>query len=162
VCADGRLNLEPLGRPRVEGKTIPQIVQTVAEQAGVAAELVNVNVADYRSQEVYVFGEVHGLQRSVPYRGQETVLSLLQRGGGITEGAAPNHVYVDRPHVADGQRPEVFHVDLQAIVHRHDEKTNVRLQPFDQVHVGETRQARIARCIPPWIRPLYRIISDTM
>ena len=66
-----------------------------------------------------------------------------------------------RTRVAQGQRPEVFHVDLRAIVLRHDQRTNVRLHPFDQIHVGETRQARVERSIPPWLRPLYQVVCDT-
>jgi hypothetical protein len=63
--------------------------------------------------------------------------------------------------VFDSQRPEVFHVDLASIVVKHDDRTNLRLQPGDQIYVGETRQARIEKCIPPWIRPLYQAIWDT-
>ena len=40
-------------------------------------------------------------------------------------------------------------------------QTNLRLQPFDQIHVGETRQARVERCIPPWLRPVYQALMDT-
>ena len=45
------------------------------------------------------------------------MLDLLQRVGGIAPGAAPQDVYVVRSHLGEG-RPEVFHVDLDAIVLR--------------------------------------------
>jgi protein involved in polysaccharide export with SLBB domain len=161
VGADGRINLGALHRPRVDGHTVPEIARLLAAVTGTPPERVQVRVADYQSQEIYLFGQVSGLQRAVAYRGQETILDLLQRIGGITPGAAPGEVYVIRARVADGQRPEVFHVDLHAIVLNHDHHTNVRLQPFDQIHVGETRQARVERCIPPWLRPLYQALWDT-
>jgi hypothetical protein len=82
----------------------------------------------------------------------------LRRVGGIAPGAEPNDVYVVRAHVADSQRPEVFHVDLKAILLRHDDKTNVRLLPFDQIYVGESRQAQIDRWVPPWLRPVYEAL----
>jgi protein involved in polysaccharide export with SLBB domain len=156
VGVDGRIDLEPAGRPCVEGQNVDEIAQEIADLTGLASPQVKVRVASYRSDCLFLFGEVMGSQRAVPYQGQETVLDLLQRTGGITAGAAPDNVYVVRPHVLDGQRPEVFHVDLRAIVLKHDDRTNLRLEPFDQVHVGETRQAGIGRCVPPWLRPLYK------
>jgi polysaccharide biosynthesis/export protein len=158
VGPDGRIDLGDLGRPRVEGRTVPEVARHLGEALGVPAEQVEVHVAEFNSQFLYLFGEVNGLQRAVPYRGQETVLDLLQRVGGITPGAAPGEVYVVRSRVSDGQRPEVFHVDLRAIVMNHDQKTNVRLQPFDQVYVGATRRAGWEKCIPPWLRPLFRAL----
>lgn len=155
VGVDGCLDLEPLGRPRVEGQTLGEAAQQIAELADVPAGQVEVRMLEYRSRSIYLFGEVTGLQRAVPYQGQETVVDLLRRTGGITSGAAPRDVYVVRSHVADAGRPEVFHVDLNSIVLKHDERTNVRLQPYDQLHVGGTRRSRLEACVPPWLRPCY-------
>ena len=161
VGLDGRINLGEYGKPRVEGHTIPDLTQLIAELTGTRPEDVRIRVADFNSQHLFLFGQVIGWQRTVPYRGQETVVDLLQRVGGITQGAAPEDVHVVRPHLGDGQRPEVFHVDLAAIVMKHDFRTNLRLLPSDQVYVGETRQARIEKCIPPWFRPLYQTLWGT-
>jgi protein involved in polysaccharide export with SLBB domain len=158
VGVDGRIDLMSLGQPRVEGETVVEIGRQVADLAGVPATQVRVEVAKYRAHCIYLFGEVNGSQRAVPYVGQETVLDLLRRTGGITQGAAPDEVYVVRTHVDDNQRPEVFHVDLTAIVLKHDDRTNVRLEPFDQVHVGATRRASLVKCMPPWLRPTYERI----
>src|SRR5262249_36916641 len=51
----------------------------------------------------------------------------------------------------------VFHIDLDAIVLKHDNATNLRVLPYDQIYVGETRQARIERFIPAWFRPMYQV-----
>jgi protein involved in polysaccharide export with SLBB domain len=155
IGVDGCIDLEPLGRPCVEGQTVEEIAQDVADLAGVNVDQVQVHVRAYRSQWIFLFGEVTGSERAVPYQGQETVLDLLQRIGGITPGAATESVYVVRPHIQDGQRPEVFHVNLRAIVLGHNDKTNLRLQAFDQVHVGQTRRASLQSCVPPWLRPFY-------
>jgi protein involved in polysaccharide export with SLBB domain len=153
VGVDGRLDLEPIGRPHVEGFTVQQINPLLADVAGVPASRVHMRIADYHGQCVYLFGEVMGLQRAVAYQGDETVLELLQRTGGITPTAAPDEVYVVRTHAGDGKRPEVIHVNLRAIVLNHDNRTNVHVQPFDQVHVGASKQAGIQKCVPPWLRP---------
>jgi protein involved in polysaccharide export with SLBB domain len=117
-----------------------------------------VSVAAYRSQQVYLIGAVSGEQRAAPYQGPETVLDLLQRVGGLSAGAAPGDVQIVRAHVADGGAPEVFTVDLEAIVRKKNQETNIRLEPFDQVYIGESRSCRLSSCVPPWLRPLYETL----
>jgi protein involved in polysaccharide export with SLBB domain len=155
VKADGRIDLGGFGRVRVEGLAVPDIASRVAGALGATPNDVGVRVAEYNSQQVYLVGEVTGLQRAVPYQGPETVLDLLQRTGGITPGAAPGEVHVIHPGVAEGQAPQVFHIDLQAVVLKQDQRTNVRLQPFDQVYVGESEESCLAKCVPPCFRCLY-------
>jgi protein involved in polysaccharide export with SLBB domain len=158
VGPDGRIGFGRAGAALVEGRTPEEAAVRVAEDLGLPVQRVVVRVAEFKSREVYLSGPGIGIPRTVPYRGPETVLDVLQRMGGITPAAAPEQVYVVRSHIADGERPEVFHVDLRAIVMKNDDKTNVRLQPFDQVYVGETRQGKLDKCLPPWLRPLYQLI----
>lgn len=155
VAADGRITTPSGMSMRAEGRTRDDIARSVAEAVGASPANVRVSVAEYRSQHLYLMGQVVGWQRAIPYQGQETVLDVLQRVGGITPGAAPEDVYVVRSHLAENQRPEVFRVDLDAIVMKKDQSTNLRLMPFDQIHVGETRQARFIKCFPPWLQPLF-------
>jgi polysaccharide biosynthesis/export protein len=161
VEPDGRINLGRYGRLRVQDRRLADIGRQLAEEIGVRPPDVRVRVVEYRSQQLVLVGQVIGRQRTVPYQGQETVLDLLQRAGGITPGAASQDVYVIRAHLGDGP-PEIFHVDLDAIVVRKDDATNIRLMPSDHIFVGETRQARIEKCIPPWLRPLYQKIWDML
>jgi protein involved in polysaccharide export with SLBB domain len=158
VGADGRIDLAGGKRLRVDGRTLPKIAADVAVLARVPPERVQVRVVEFNSQQVYLFGEVSGMQRALPYRGPETVLDLLQRAGGITPGAALSDVRVVRAHVADGTTPEVFHIDLEAIVRKKDQHTNIRLEPFDQVYVGQSRRSGLCPCIPPWLRPAYETL----
>ena len=161
IGVEGVLNLGDYGKLRIEGRTPPDIAMLLAAETGASQESIKVRIVEFRSQHVLLFGEVVGKQRSVPYHGQETVLDLLQRVGGLTPGAEPTDVFVVRPHVGDNKRAEVFHVDLRAIVMKQDHKTNIRVLPFDQVFVGETRQARIENAIPPWMQAIYRAVWHT-
>lgn len=156
VGPDGCVNLGGYGPVRVEGLTLPAVSDAVAEKIAARPEAVHVRVVEFASRRLILIGEVTGRHRSVTYQGGETVLDVLQRVGGITPGAEPTEIYVVRSHIGDLQRPEVFHVDLQAIVLNRDHETNVRVEPYDQIYVGETRQARIEKCIPPWLRPTYQ------
>jgi protein involved in polysaccharide export with SLBB domain len=153
--ADGRIDMGDMGRLRIEGRTLAETARLVAAAAGVDPADVHIAVAQYNSQQVYLFGPGITPQRSVAYRGQETVVDLLKRVGGIRPGAAPNHVYVVRPRVVEGKAPEVFHVDLRGILAHNDPTTNVRVQPFDEIHVGETRQASFEKYIPPLFLQLF-------
>jgi len=83
------------------------------------------------------------------------VIELLQHVGGIVTAADPNEVYVIRPRVADGEKPEVFTVQLHDILIKRDTRTNITLAPFDQVCIGESRQSTFGKCVPPYLKPLY-------
>ncbi|SRR5581483_3722778 len=156
IGPDGCIDLGEAGRLQVDGETTPEIVRTVAESVGVAPEQVHVSVAEHNSQYLYLIGQVAGSQRAVPYQGPETVLDLLHRAGGLQQGASIRDVKVIRPHVAEGKTPEVFHIDLAAIVLRNDSETNILLQPFDQVHIGQSQRSSLHDCLPPWLRTAIR------
>jgi protein involved in polysaccharide export with SLBB domain len=155
IGPDGRIELPGRGRLRVEGLNLVEVAQHFALAAEVPSSSVQAHVLEFRSQHIYLFGEGIGSPRAVPFQGPETVLDLLQRVGGITPGAAAGDVQVIRAHVTADRDPEVFRVDLAAIAVKRDQRTNLRLQPFDQVHVGQTRKAGMEKCVPPWLRPLY-------
>jgi protein involved in polysaccharide export with SLBB domain len=162
VDLDGRINLGRYQRLRVEGRSVPEISRLIAGRAGVSPGAVKVRVAEYRSQPLFLLGQVAGWQRTIPYQGQETVLEVLQRVGGLTAGAAPEDVYVVRAHVADGQRPEAFHVDLSAVVIKNDPRSNIRVLPYDQIYVGQSRQSKVLKCLPPWLKPAFLAVWGPM
>jgi protein involved in polysaccharide export with SLBB domain len=154
VGLDGRITLHGDVRVLAEGQTTPEVRRDIARQLGVPEAGVRVRVQEHASQFLYLFGEVGDKHHVVDYRGPETILDLLQRIGGTSEGAALGDVRVVRAHVADGRPPEVFHVDLRAILLDKDQQTNVRLEPFDRIHVGQSRSDRVACCLPPWLGAL--------
>jgi protein involved in polysaccharide export with SLBB domain len=157
VEPDGRITAGPIGSVRVEGLTTEQVAGQVAGAAGVDRAAVAVQVTEYNRRRLFLFGG-GGTQRAVPYRGPETVVDLLRRTDALEAGAALNEVHVVRGHVADGRAPEVYPVDLAAIALGHDPRTNVVLEPFDQVYVGETRRSRLRKLMPAWMRPAYQTV----
>jgi protein involved in polysaccharide export with SLBB domain len=157
IDVDGRIPLDQHTRLRVAGLIPPEIAEAVARKAGSPPQEVQVRVEAFNSQQLFLFGEVTGLPRAVPYRGPERVVDLLRRVGGITPGASHHNVRVVRAHVADGKTPEVFQVDLKAILVDKEQETNLILQPFDRVYIGQTRRSVIACCFPPWLQKLVQI-----
>lgn len=154
IGADGRIQL---GRERVlvDGLSHSEMIAAIANALRLPQEAVQVEITEYRSQQVYLVGQVVGFQRPVPYQGPETVVDILRRAGGITAGASPSHVYVVRSNLTEGRQPEVFHVDLRAIVLKNDQRTNVIIHPGDEIFVNETWECSLLRSMPPWLQPLY-------
>lgn len=152
---DGRIEVAPGTEVRVEGRTPAAVARALGDRASVPPDRVGVVVAEYNSQQIFLSGQVEGGGRAVPYQGPETVLEVFQRAGGLTPGASPRNIQVVRGHVADGRPPEAFDVDLEAILSRNDQQTNLRLRPFDQIYVGQSRRSSLEKCLPPWLRPLY-------
>lgn len=155
VGPDGRVALP--GRPRVAGLSPPRIAGLLAHERQVAEAAVRVHVVEYRSQHLYLVGEIAAERQLVAYRGPETVVELLQRVG-LGTNASLGEVKVVRGHVADGKPPEVFKVDLDAILLKRDQHTNVRLEPSDHVHVAQRRPSKIAESLNPLIRPMYETL----
>ena len=150
---DGAIALGTDARVRVEGLRIDEIADKVAAELAVSRSDIQIHVAEYASRQVFLCGPVAGTERAVPYQGPETVVQFLHRIGGLSDDAEPRDVHVVRANVAAGRRPQVFPVDLKAITSDRDNKTNVLLQPYDQVYVGESAQAAWVRCLPPWLHP---------
>jgi protein involved in polysaccharide export with SLBB domain len=145
-------NLTPL---RAEGLTAADAARAIAERTEIAPNRVRVNVSEYNSRQVLLYGQVNGEPRVIDYRGPETVIDLLARAGGLAADAAPNEVHVVRAHLGEGVPAEVLRVDLAAIRDRHDGRTNIHVQPLDEVYVGEATRSRIGKVVPDFLKPFY-------
>ncbi|HEV8061570.1 MAG TPA: polysaccharide biosynthesis/export family protein [Gemmataceae bacterium] len=155
IEGDGRIKAANGERVRVEGLSTAEVARRLTAAARLRPDQVTVRVAEYRSQHIYLIGQVVGLQRTVAYQGPERVLDLLQRVGGVTSGAAPDEVYVVRSRIAEGKQPEVYRVRMREILTKQDQSTNILLQPQDQIYVGETNRSALSRYLPPWLKPLF-------
>jgi protein involved in polysaccharide export with SLBB domain len=154
IDADGRIELQDVTPLRVEGLTTTEIATVLARRLRLPANAVEVRMVSYASRQIFVHGEECGLQRAMPYVGPETVEEFLQRLGGLGPDCAAGDIQVVRSHVADGKPPQVFTIDLEAIVLHHDQESNVRLEPFDQVYLGQSSRSFISHNLPMWMRPL--------
>ena len=162
IDLDGCLPLGDPASPRVEGQTLDEIRTHLAHLAGCPPARVTVTLAAARSGRVYLHGPCRGRVRAVPYQGPEPVIAFLQRVGGLPPGSKVSEVYVVRPNVAAAARPEVFRVDVPAVLIDNDHGTNLPLAASDQVYVGETRKASFARVVPDWFRPAYRKLTGLL
>ena len=157
VDVDGALPLGPAGRPRVEGRTLEDARDAIALEARVEPSRVRIALVDPSAKFLTVHGPEANRQQMLVYRGPERAVELLQRTGALKPGCTdPREVSVVRPNVAKGSPPELFHVDFDAIFLDGDERTDIPLQPGDQIYVGETRRSSFGRLLPNWLMPAYR------
>jgi len=162
IDLDGRLPLDDLRRPRVEGLTLSEVRSELARAAGLPEDSVSVSLAAPRSSHIYINGPVRGRTRMVPFQGPEPVIDFLKRVGGLPPGSKLNQVYVVRPHISMGQPPEVFRVNVEAVLLDADASTNIPLRPSDQVYIGETRGSTFSRILPHWLGTAYRRITGLL
>ncbi|MFL5341948.1 MAG: polysaccharide biosynthesis/export family protein [Gemmataceae bacterium] len=155
IAADGMADLGNLGRVRVEGDTIAEAARRIADRAEVPPRRLRVQVVEYNSRQILVYGQVNGEPRVVDYRGPETVAELLRRVGGLTPDASPSEVHIVRAQLGEGIPAEVLQVDLVAILEKKDERTNIRVAPLDEIYIGEMARSRIGKLMPPILKPIY-------
>ena len=162
IDLDGRLPLDGPGRPRVEGLTLDEVRDELARSSGEPPDRVRVGLAAPRSRHVFVHGPVRGRTRVIPYQGPEPVIDFLKRVGGLPPGSRLSQVYLVRPNVVTGSPPEVFRVDVPAVLLDSNPATNIVLRPSDQVYVGETRFSTFSRILPAWLGRAYRRVAGLL
>jgi protein involved in polysaccharide export with SLBB domain len=146
VYPDGRLDLGKAGEVFAEGCTAGELTRRIADTVGVPVQQVHCRVTAARSRVVYVVGSGTTKPQAVAYRGAERATVLLKRTGSLPAGSEPD-VRVVRRNVARGTAAETFRVDVAA-VRRGDARTDVVLQPNDEVHVVEA-EVRLAGLVFP-------------
>lgn len=160
IGPDGCIALGPLGNLRIEGLTAIEASSHIAERVGLPEARVLVQPVEYNSRQVFLFGPARGEQRAVDYRGPETVVDLLKRTGGLSPDAAPDQIFVVRALLGEGIPAEVLTIDLEAILEHNDHRTNVRIQPMDEIYVGEKPRSRIGKAVPTFLKPLYENLVE--
>ena len=150
LTPDGDIEPGKLGGIPVEGKTLPEIAQRIAEKAGVPVAAVDCRVSQARSRVIHVFGPAGSTPSTLPYTGAERVTEALVRAG-ISPLEHISEVTVIRRNTATGQPPETVRVNLPGI-NAGDPQTNIALEPNDEIHVQSPNPSLITRLLPDRLR----------
>jgi len=138
VNSEGGLYFPYAGQIRASGLTTDEIRQLLTDRLRpyIKNPQISVTVADYRSQKVFVTGQVAKPGRvpvtDVPVR----LVDAVNQGGGPTELADLHNVEVIR-----GDRQVT--VDLKAVFEEGYVRLNLQLQDGDIVHVGDRMDKRV-------------------
>jgi len=146
VEADGTFAYPLLGRVAAGGLSIRAVEDKVRQglaQGFLKDPQITVTVDQYRSQQIFVMGEVKQ-PGPLPFTGAMTLIEALARAGSVTEHAGAEALIV---HSAGGGAPapvsvltertggsDAIHVDLQKL-QRGTLTQNVTLQPGDTIFV---------------------------
>ncbi|MBM4377761.1 MAG: polysaccharide biosynthesis/export family protein [Deltaproteobacteria bacterium] len=135
IAADGEIDYPLCGKVTLGGLSTGAAAHALAEclsRGFVKSPQVNVQVREYHSRKVYVFGEVVQ-PGTFPFRDNMNIIQAITLAGGFNKVAARNQVNVTR--LVDGEEKKV-RVPVEDI--GRGTERNFYLQPGDIVFVPES------------------------
>lgn len=132
VRPDGFITLPLINEVQVVGLTTAQLRETLEKRYNefVNNPFITVRVEKIASSEIFLIGEVNK-PGAYPAIGNDTVLQLLTRAGGISIFADRSNIRVVR---REGEKVTEYIVDYDAIVEG-DLKQDILLRPGDRIIV---------------------------
>jgi polysaccharide export outer membrane protein len=133
VRPDGFITLPLINEIQVVGLTTAQLRETLTEKYKefVNDPFVSIRVEKIASSEIYLIGEVQK-QGAFPAAGNDSLLQLLTRAGGLTPFADRHSIRIVR---REGGKLTEYVVDYDAIL-KGDLKQDILLRPGDRVIVN--------------------------
>jgi hypothetical protein len=121
------------------------------------SDRVFIDVTAYNSTNYYIQGDVM-VPGSMPSTGRETVLDVLQYGGGLLPTADPKQISLVRPQ-RGGKPARIYKVDLEAIQERGQVATNYQIFPGDRLVIGRDEVVKKTVEIDRLAAPIHAIVG---
>ncbi|MFQ6079976.1 MAG: SLBB domain-containing protein, partial [Thermodesulfobacteriota bacterium] len=136
---DGMISFPLLGNLKAAGLTVPELQLVITERLKefMRKPQVDIQIEEYRSQRVFVLGEVGELRIEeypgyVPLKGKTTVLEAIAMAGGLKRDADLRGAYVIRER-------EISPVDFYRLINEGDLGQNIELKPKDTLYIPSIR-----------------------
>lgn len=160
VRSDGKISLPVVGELFVADKTPAEISRLIrsklAEFYSTDVLDVAVSVAEYKSKNLYVFGEVDepGIK---PFTGRDTLVHVLAEAR-LNESAWPQRIVIVRPHPDPSIRQRIT-VDLKEMYQTGQLARNYLLEDGDVIYVPPSPLAELNTTTDKIVDPLIPAIS---
>ena len=138
VGQDGTIFFPYAGRIKVVGKTLREVQESLSRRLSKYIENVqlDIRIAAYRSQRVYINGEVKvpGVQNIDDIR--PTILEMVNRAGGFNPEANENEVILTRG-------TKTYEINLRELYEKGSSKNNIELIAGDIVHIPNSLKSKV-------------------
>lgn len=137
VAEDGMISLPLIGDVKVSGLTTYQAernIEGLLKDGYLKNPHVSISVIEYRSKKVFVLGAVK-TPGSYELRGNATILEMISRGGGVSEGAGKSLMILRSPKKGSGAGPETINLNLNKLLKDGDLSLNLEVRDMDTIYI---------------------------
>ena len=147
VQPDGFVTLKGIGSVHVEGKTIPELIETLkSAYAGILRDpVISISLKDFEKPYFIASGEV-GRPGKYDLRSSLTVTEGVAIAGGFTEKSKHSQVVLFRPLPTGGYEAKLL--DSKKLLASRNLSEDLQLQPGDLVYVPQNRISKIKPFLP--------------